>query len=236
MSSEHPAALLEAVVADDPARPVVTFYDDATGERTELSGATLSNWVAKTANLLIDGAGLGPGDPVAVLLPAHWQTAAVLLGCWAAGVAVARTDPTPVDVAFVARDRLEEATAWSPGETYGLALAPLAAPMRDAPAGVADYVIEVRTFGDRFAPATPVDPDGPALDGLSFREVVERARQRAREIGLEARGRLLAVDPVDPVDWLVAPLAVGGSVVLSVNTDRAKLSDRAASERVTVTL
>ena len=49
----------------DPTRPLLTWYDDATGERTELSGATLANWVAKTANLLVDGLGLGPGDRAA---------------------------------------------------------------------------------------------------------------------------------------------------------------------------
>src|SRR5215468_371295 len=70
--------------ATDPAQPLITWYDDATGDRAELSGATLANWVAKTANLLVDGGGLGPGDRAAVLLPPHWQTAAVLLGCWSA--------------------------------------------------------------------------------------------------------------------------------------------------------
>src|SRR5688572_1993126 len=75
-------------VGTDPTRPLVTFYDDATGERVELSGATLANWVAKTANLLVDGHGLGAGDIAAVRLPPHWLSAAVLLGCWSAGLAV----------------------------------------------------------------------------------------------------------------------------------------------------
>src|SRR2546430_14952911 len=77
-----------AVVAVDPTRPILTWYDDGTGERTELSGATLANWVAKTANLFVDGLGLGPGDHAVVLLPPHWQTAAVLLGAWSAGLTV----------------------------------------------------------------------------------------------------------------------------------------------------
>ena len=34
------------------ARPLITFYDDATGERVELSAATTANWAAKAANLL----------------------------------------------------------------------------------------------------------------------------------------------------------------------------------------
>ncbi len=97
-----------AVVALDPTRPLMTFYDDATGERVELSGATLANWVAKTANLLVDGAGLGPGQVAAVRLPPHWQTAAILLGCWSAGLAVDLAGSGIADVAFVTRgDRPE---------------------------------------------------------------------------------------------------------------------------------
>ena len=51
--------LFAAAVAADPTRPLLTYYDDATGERTELSGTSLANWVAKTANLLVDRCGLG---------------------------------------------------------------------------------------------------------------------------------------------------------------------------------
>ena len=47
-------ALLAPLRAGDAARPVVTFYDRATGERVELSGLTFENWAAKTANLLRD--------------------------------------------------------------------------------------------------------------------------------------------------------------------------------------
>ena len=38
---------------------MLTFYDDATGERTELSAATLGNWAAKTANFVVDEVGGG---------------------------------------------------------------------------------------------------------------------------------------------------------------------------------
>src|SRR5438046_10286260 len=81
-------ARFAAIVAVDPTRPLLTWYDDGNGERAELSGATLANWVAKTANLLVDGEGLEPGDGAGVLLPPHWQTAAILLGCWSAGLTV----------------------------------------------------------------------------------------------------------------------------------------------------
>ena len=83
--ADNIARVFADAIAPDPTRPQLTWYDDATGERTELSGATLANWVAKTANLLVDEVALGPGDTAGVLLPPHWQTAAVLLGCWSAG-------------------------------------------------------------------------------------------------------------------------------------------------------
>lgn len=81
-------ALLTPLLSANPMGPRITFYDDATGERIELSTVTLANWAAKTANLLRDELGAGPGTRVAVLLPAHWQTAAVLLGVWWIGAEV----------------------------------------------------------------------------------------------------------------------------------------------------
>ena len=82
------SAILDPLMASDPAGPRITYYDDATGERIELSTATLVNWAAKTGNLLRDEMGAGPSSSVAVLLPAHWQTAAVLFGIWWIGAEV----------------------------------------------------------------------------------------------------------------------------------------------------
>lgn len=90
-----PADLLRSALAADPGRPLVTFYDDATGERVELSVATFANWVAKTANLLQGDLGAEPGDRLALLLPAHWQSAVWLLACASVGV-VAEVGGDPV--------------------------------------------------------------------------------------------------------------------------------------------
>lgn len=80
-----PADLLTSALRRDPARPLLTWYDDATGERIELSVATAANWAAKTANLLIEedisAVRLEPAD--------HWLAVVVALGAWTAGVAVA---------------------------------------------------------------------------------------------------------------------------------------------------
>ena len=56
--------LLDGALRADPSGPFLTFYDDATGERIELSLTSLENWVAKTANLLVDELDLEPGDVV----------------------------------------------------------------------------------------------------------------------------------------------------------------------------
>jgi uncharacterized protein (TIGR03089 family) len=50
-----PYDLLLAELRRDRSRPLITYYDDETGERVELSVATFDNWVAKTVGLLRDG-------------------------------------------------------------------------------------------------------------------------------------------------------------------------------------
>lgn len=231
-----PRAFSESV-RRDPTTPLLTWYDDATGDRTELSGATLDNWVSKTANLLVDGLGLGAGDTAAVLLPPHWQTAAIVLGVSSAGLsAVFPGRPGPVDALFTAGD----STDWPAADRFITGLLPLAMPMREVPPGFVDYVTEVRNYGDHFRGA-PVSPDDRALAGpveLSHLAVMRTATERAAELGITAGDRVLIDTRAypEPGDWLFAPLAVGASVVLCANLDQAKLDARATAEKVTVVL
>jgi uncharacterized protein (TIGR03089 family) len=231
--------LFGRVVAADPARPLLTWYDDGTGERIELSGATLDNWVAKTANLVVDGCGLGVGDRASAPLPPHWQTAAVLLGCWAAGLAVADT-PVPADIVFTT-----PAAAGTDGplgtERLLLGLAPLGAPLAEVPAGFLDYVVEARAHGDRFDPYRRTAPDDAARHGpttLTHGELCALAAERAAALGIGPGTRVLidAARHPDPLDWLLAPLAAGASTVLCGRLDPAAVAGRVAAERVTVAL
>ena len=48
------AEILDPLLRADPAGPRITYYDDATGERIELSTVTLLNWANQTGNLLRD--------------------------------------------------------------------------------------------------------------------------------------------------------------------------------------
>src|SRR3954470_6954969 len=73
-----------AMVAADPGRPRVTWYG-SDGERVELSARTLENWVAKTANLLVEDFDAGPGSRICLRLPAHWRAVPWLLAVWSDG-------------------------------------------------------------------------------------------------------------------------------------------------------
>jgi uncharacterized protein (TIGR03089 family) len=242
-----PADLLRSALAQDAGRPLVTFYDDATGERVELSVATFANWVAKTANLLQNEVSAEPGDRVALLLPAHWQTAVWLLACSSVGVvADVGGDPGAADAVVSGPDTLDAARACS-GPRLALSLRPLGARVPQPPDGFADYAVEVPSQGDRFEPFSPVDPDEPGLvvAGREFTsaEVVERAAAEAPALGLTGPGsRLLSGLPYDTWEGLAAglyaPLATGASVVLCRHLDRLggeALARRIESERVTAT-
>ena len=224
-------SLLDPLLAGDRMGPRITYYDDAGGERIELSTVTLANWAAKTANLLRDELGAGPGSRVAVLLPPHWQTAAVLLGVWWIGAEVALE--APADIALCTIDRLAEADeAVAGGEVAVLSLDAFGKPVPDLPIGVTDYATAVRVHGDQIVPE---QFPGPALEGRSPDEVLTRAREEAAALGLTAADRVMSISPL-PVERLLAVLAAGASLVQVTNPDPALLTRRQESEKVTRTL
>src|SRR4029077_4178535 len=175
----------------DPVGPRITYYDDATGERIELSAATLVNWAAKTCNLLRDELGAGPASRVAVLLPAHWQTAAVLFGVWWIGADVLLGDSAgdEADIALCTPSRLDEADTTGAAEVAVLSLDPFGRPAPDLPVGVTDYATAVRVHGDQISPERL---QGPALDGSAAAEVLAAARASAAAQGFTRDDRVMS--------------------------------------------
>lgn len=224
------------LVAAGPARPLITYYDDATGSRVELSRGTAANWAAKTANFLRDELDVAPGDRVAVRLPAHWQTVGVLLAAWWCGAHVT-ADPVAARAAFVAPGgdgAGAEAVAVVALDAMGMGLP-------EPPTGGAlDYLAEVRIHGDDFIAAPPVPPDAPALAGSTVDDVVASAHKRAAELGISADSRVMSTMdwslPDGVLDGLLAVLAGGASLVQCANPDPARLPGRSESERVTLHL
>ena len=82
------AHVLTELLRTDPGRPLVTYYDHATGERVELSVTTYANWVAKTASLLAEEHDLERGQSLRVDLPVHWLGPVFLGAAWAIGLTV----------------------------------------------------------------------------------------------------------------------------------------------------
>ncbi|MEV6633933.1 TIGR03089 family protein [Actinoplanes sp. NPDC051470] len=241
MTDTFLAAFADAVRRDATA-PLITYYDDHSGERVELSGATLDNWVSKTANLLVDGVGLGQGDTVAVVLPPHWQAAAITLGAFTAGLAVdLGSDPQPVEAVFTSLELTERASAWPTSERYVTGLLPFALGLHTPPPGFVDYPTEVRTHGDHFRPIQPVLANDAALAGpmeMSHEDLAEAATARAEELGLKAGDRVLvdAFAHPDPLDWLFAPIQRGATVVLCVNLDPIGVDHRMTTEKCSLLL
>lgn len=226
-------AVLEPLLRSDPMGPRITFYDDTTGERIELSAVTLANWAAKTANLLRDELGAGPGSRVAVLLPAHWQTAAVVFGIWWIGAEVVFGGDA--EVALCTVDRLDEADAAAGlGEIAVLSLDPFGKPVADLPVGLTDYATAVRVHGDQIVPERS---PGPALDGRSVDQVLAAASERAQTRGLTATDRVWSAgewgSPETLIDNLVAVFAAGASLVQVANPDPAAQQRRREMEKVT---
>jgi uncharacterized protein (TIGR03089 family) len=230
-----PEQLFAEARAADAARPLVTFYDDTTGERAELSAASLGNWVAKTHFLLTDELGLGVGDRAYVSLPLHWMDVVVLFGAWSAGLEVV-SDPAGAAAGFVTADGVGAAGAAD--EVFALALAPWGQGFTGAPpAGSTDFVAAVRPQADAWASVrSPGRADDLALDGRSRAQVVEAATARAVELGFGDGARLLVGEhPSGVVDviTLLAPFTVGGTLVLLRHATATADDRRIAQENVT---
>jgi uncharacterized protein (TIGR03089 family) len=236
------SAVLDPLLRDDPMGPRITYYDDATGERIELSAVTLANWAAKTANLLRDELGAAPGSRVAVLLPAHWQTAAVVFGIWWIGAEVVLSAPgdgsaDSADLALCTAGRLAEADqAVGMGEIAVLSLDPFGKPVPDLPIGVTDYATAVRVHGDQISPERA---PGPALTGRSADDLLAAALAHAADRGLTAADRVWSAGGWDTpnllVNNLLAVYTAGASLVQVTNPDPAAQDRRRETEKVTRT-
>jgi uncharacterized protein (TIGR03089 family) len=228
-------------------KPFVTWYDDHRDQRVELSYRTFGNWVAKTANLLVDELGAGPGDRVGAILADHWQTPVVLAACWRAGTSVVVLDPAAPDpppdglvAAFVREEHLEAAEA-ALGGTVVVALTADLLGRSERDLGKAlSFSRLVPSMGDEFDGGS--DPGGDALtaggEAATMGGLLERAAALAGRTGLGDGDRLLSGRPLLTVDGavagLLAPFTRGAGVVLVAGLDPARFWKRVADERVTV--
>jgi uncharacterized protein (TIGR03089 family) len=227
--------VLARLLRSDPGRPLVTFYDHASGERVELSVTTYANWVAKTASLLVEEHDLERGQRLHVALPAHWLGPVFLGAAWTVGLEVTLAGSPPPDAVVCGPDGL---ATWGPraGELPVLAcsLRPMGVRFAEPlPAGVHDVGVDVWSQPDAFTPYDPPGDDDPALPGVTQGGMWEAASAGSL---LTDGGRLLTeANPASPpgVASFVEPLARGGSLVLVAHADPERLDATYADERAT---
>ena len=237
------AATVPAVLAEqlrrDASRPLVTFYDDATGERVELSVVTYANWVAKTAGLLQDELELERGGTVLLDLPPHWLGPVWLGAAWTVGltVAVDPADAGSADLVVCGPGSLERHAAGA-APVVALSLLPMGARFATPlPGGVLDYGVVVWGQPDSFLPLDPPSADDPAWrDGATVATQAELvAEARATPWSAPATRLLTDADPRSRpgVSALLGPLVSGGGTVWVANADPARWDHHAETEQAT---
>ncbi|MBO9555503.1 MAG: TIGR03089 family protein [Cellulomonas sp.] len=235
-------ASLLASLQQEPGRPRITWYG-GDGERVELSGAVLDNWVTKTTNLLVEELDAGPGTVVLLDLPGHWRTVVWALSVWRAGACVAlpgaSTDAPDV---VVTHDPATHADA------RALVAVPLPALARRfdgaLPGGAVDAGSAVMTYGDVLGWAPATDPSAAALVAPELAVPHARLVETLTDRPGSARARTLVVasDTValDDLAAVLAVLARDGSAVLvdralagELEQDRPRLDRLLSAEQVT---
>jgi uncharacterized protein (TIGR03089 family) len=230
-----PADLLAAAQRRDPARPLLTWYQPATGARVELSVVTFATWVAKTCGLLTDDLDVTPGEPVEVRLPAHWLGPVWAQAVWTVGARLllpGQVGNGPPSV--LVRDADEpDGGEDQARELVVVRTAPLGGPAGAlTPAGSWDYGREVPGQPDRFAPlvAPPPDPVPPDLTAAARGRVDERGPGRRTLVVAERLDRLVVLEAL-----LVPLLGDGSAVLVHGSPGPEELTSIARAERVEVT-
>ena len=190
-----------------PGRPFVTYYDIATGERTELSGTTTANWVAKTANLLVDELDAEPGTRVEVALPTHWLRTVWILAAWAMGGTIVDAEG---EVFVAGPDSLGHP---SPARhRVASALLPFARPFPTTPTGFIDLGAVLPGQPDAFVPFD--EPEDEVL-AVNVADLVLTYGQLEADAPASSRRELLTPGTLArDVSVTLAAALGGGSIVL----------------------
>lgn len=230
-------AVLRAQLRHEPGRPLVTWYDHATGERVELSVTTYANWVAKAASLLVEEGDLERGMRLRVDLPTHWLSPVFLGAAWTVGLVLTSADDP--DAVVCGPDSLEEWAGRSDDlVVLACSLLPLGVRFAEpVPAGVHDVGLEIWSQPDAFAPWDPPSGQDAATDA-AYGDRTQAALMESAAAGslLTDGGRLFSVaNPASPpgIATFTEPLVRGGSLVLVRHPDPARLDATYAAERAT---
>lgn len=243
-------ALVASQVRQRGDQPYLTYYDDTTGERTELGYATFENWVTKTANLLADR-GVEPGDRVVIATGGHWAGLVSVFACGLVGAVACALERLP--------SRAQDASLALLGEDYGRGLpVPALVVGRGLGGRLLQPQDEVEPYAEEVLGHDDVYED-PRVDGESaWLELALdaggslRANETPKAVRLTQRQALQAVEGLgstvtralcagtldrgETVLAAVALFAAGGSLITVRDGDQATHERVAADERSTTTV
>ena len=238
--------MLSHLLADDPASPRLTVYNEADGTRMDFSAQTTENWASKVANFMREELDLDDGSVILVDLPVSWQTVMISLGALAAGVTVhfatdtfatgtsaaatsdssdtsgsATSDTAEPVVFFTTTDKASEYV--HRGDVVVVTTDPFGRGVEElgqqVPEGAIDFGPTVRFYGDFYPGET--HPLAELIDS----DIEPHAE------------RLLSTGWTDSSSFqrqVLSPLAAGGSaVVVAGMVDTERLAEIAENEKVT---
>lgn len=250
MPSRTPATVADvlSLLVTAPGRPRLTWYGPE-GERIELSGAVLDNWVSKTTNLLVEEHDAEPGTAVLLDLPPHWRAVVWALAVWRTGATVLLPgDGATPDLIVTDRPADAPTVQGGPGGAPVVAVSLPALARRfdgDLPAGAVDAAQAVMTYGDVIGWAPEADPAraalaGPGIPALPHAALLPTALASAAGVGLGARTLLPVPEMRAATGTLLlrtlGVLAGDGSAVLLTDGSPERATRVEADERVTAHL
>ena len=223
--------LINKRVRDLSGQPFLTSIDSQ-GFRTELSGVTLLNAVAKNAGALVDEADLEPGSTIAIYLPWHWQRVTWTLAAWTIGaVVLAQADAASADLVLTdlaTVDSLKDAD-----EPWVVSMHPLGLVEAGLPTNVIDATGLSRMQPDALLVPPAVGDDlAIIIDDESMSRVGALSWVTSKLPDTSARVLINQPDANDLAGWLIPalfPLLGSGSVIMTNTADISSISQQEGS-------
>jgi uncharacterized protein (TIGR03089 family) len=207
---------LQAILKTSGPKPIYTWVSD--NGRIELSVVTFANAVSKASNFLSEGLELDPGTRVKVALGNHWQSPVWAAAAFSTNLKLVTQES---EVTFGSIEN--EATKSTGGAQFVVVSKdPFGMPDKQIPIGAINGSLEVRSYGDYFAP-DEVMPAGTEVftngeNGYTWEQLSELAKELASSQGLNPGSRFGIFGTPDELTSLllqvVLPVQEGHSVVL----------------------
>ena len=178
---------LQATLKTSGPKPIYTWVSD--NGRIELSVVTFANAVSKASNFLSEGLELDAGTRVNVSLGNHWQSPV-----WAAAALSTNLQlvTQESDVMFGSIDH-QQIKATGGGQFVVVSKDPFGMPEKQIPEGAINGSLEVRSYGDYFAPDEVMPADTEVFtkgkNNYSWEQLSELAKGLASSQGLNPGSR-----------------------------------------------